>query len=191
MVRAVVAALTLLLIAAAPRDADRKLEGQLLVASPEMGDPRFARSVILVVRHDKNGAFGLIVNRPLDERDYADLLGSADDVHGKLRVHFGGPVELELGFVLHSLDYRRAETLEIDGRFGMTMSREILVDMAQRKGPAKSLFAFGYAGWGPGQLEAELARGDWFMAPADARLIFDDDRARLWDEAMARRTRDL
>ena len=171
------------------------LAGQLLIASPEIGDPRFDHAVILMVRHNKEGAFGIIVNRPIEHRSLADLLremGEHDTgIDGSIRVFAGGPVEPGIGFVVHSADYHRAETLDIDGRVAMTSSREILHDIGHHKGPLKFLVAFGYAGWGPGQLENELAQHGWFTSPEDSQLTFDDNRARVWETAMARRARDL
>jgi len=179
---------------AAPAES-ASLAGQLLIASPEMGDPRFRRTVILMVRHDHDGAFGIVINRPVEERSLASLLEaigeSGKGVSGSVRVFAGGPVGVENGFILHSSDYHSPGTVDIDGRVSMTSSPAILKDMAAHRGPAKSLIAFGYAGWGPGQLEGELARHDWATAPEDPHLVFDDDRDRLWDDAMARRTIDL
>jgi putative transcriptional regulator len=100
-------------------------------------------------------------------------------------------VQPEIGFVLHSADYRRSDTVDIDAHVAMTASREILRDIANRHGPQKFLVAFGYAGWAPTQLEGELAQGFWFIAPEDARLVFDLDRGKVWDDAMKRRTQDL
>jgi len=171
------------------------LAGQLLIAAPTIGDPRFAHTVILMVRHDKDGALGVVINRPVGERSIAALLeatGHDDaDVAGIVRVFAGGPVQPELGFVVHSAEYRRAETVDIDGRVAMTASRQILLDIGHNQGPEKSLFALGYAGWGPGQLEDEMARNNWFTTPEEPKLVFDEDRDKLWDEAMARRTREL
>src|SRR5689334_949864 len=168
------------------------LAGQLLIAAPTIGDPRFAHTVILIVHHDKEGALGIVINRPVGERSVAALLeatGHDDaDVAGSVRVFAGGPVQPELGFVVHSAEYRRAETVDVDGRVAMTASRQILLDIGHNQGPEKSLFALGYAGWGPGQLEGELAHNDWFTAPEQPKLVFDDERDKLWDEAMARRT---
>jgi putative transcriptional regulator len=182
--------------AAAPDPSDTSsLAGQLLIAAPTIGDPRFAHTVILMVRHDKEGAFGIVINRPVGERSIAALLEATGDndpeVSGSVRVFAGGPVQPELGFVVHSAEYRRAETLDVDGRVAITASRQILRDIGHNQGPQKSLFALGYAGWGPGQLEGELARHDWFTAPEEPKLIFDDDRENLWEDAMARRTREL
>jgi len=147
------------------------------------------------VRHNKGGAIGIIINRPIEERSLASILEAigedATGVKGRVLLFAGGPVEPEIGFVLHSVDYRRAKTVDIDGHVAMTSTPEILRDIAHEKGPAKALIAFGYSGWGPGQLENEMAQRAWFTAPADANLIFDEDRERVWEEAMARRTRPL
>jgi putative transcriptional regulator len=188
------AAMVLGLVAADPPETV-SLTGQLLIAAPTIGDPRFAHTVILMVRHDSQGAFGIVINRPVGEGSIASLLeGAGEDISGisgSVKIFAGGPVQQELGFVVHSTEYRLDETLEVDGRVAMTANRQVLRDIGHNRGPAKSLFALGYAGWGPGQLEGELARHDWFTTPAEPRLIFDDERANLWEEAMARRTRDL
>jgi len=177
-----------------PAESD-SLAGQLLVASPEIGDPRFAETVILVLRHKLSGAIGIVINRPIEERTFASLLQAIgdepSDVEGRALLFAGGPVEPEIGFVLHSIDYRRDNTLEVAARIAVTTSREIIRDIAHKKGPAKALIAFGYAGWGPGQLDGEMAQNAWFIAPADPALVFDDERAALWQEAMARRRRPL
>src|SRR5262245_34922156 len=191
---ALLAALLLATAAADPPEI-ASLAGQLLIASPNIGDPRFAHTVILMVKHDKDGAFGITINRPVGEKSIASLLEApgedVPDIEGTLRIFAGGPVQPELGFVIHSAEYHREETISVDDRVAMTASRQILRDIGHRRGPQKSLFALGYAGWGPGQLEGELGRHDWFTAPEEPKLIFDDDRANLWEEAMARRTREL
>jgi putative transcriptional regulator len=147
------------------------------------------------VKHDKEGAFGIIVNRPIEERSLAGLLGAMGEqdtgIDGSIPVFAGGPVEPGIGFVVHSADYHRAETLDIDGRVAMTPSREILRDIGHHEGPMKFLVAFGYAGWGPGQLENELAQHGWFTTSEDPQLTFDENRARVWETAIARRARDL
>jgi putative transcriptional regulator len=190
------AILAALLLAPAADPADTaSLTGQLLIAAPTIGDPRFAHTVILMVKHDKDGALGIVINRPVGEESIASLLeGTGEDVSGidgNLRVFAGGPVQPDLGFVVHSAEYRRDETINVDGRVAMTASRQILRDIGHHRGPQKTLFALGYAGWGPGQLEGEMARHDWFTTPEEPKLIFDDDREHLWDDAMARRTREL
>jgi putative transcriptional regulator len=189
------AALVVLGVAPPEHSDTTSLAGQLLIAAPTIGDPRFAHTVILMVRHDNEGALGIVINRPVGERSIAALLeatGHNDpDIAGILRVFAGGPVQPELGFVIHSTEYRRAETVDVDGRVAMTASRQVLLDIGHNQGPEKSLFALGYAGWGPGQLEGELARHNWFTTPEEPKLVFDDDREKLWEDAMARRTREL
>jgi len=168
------------------------LAGQLLVAAPSMDDPRFAGAVILIVEHGPAGAMGVVVNRPIGERPLAgllDALGQKEgDVAGDVRVFSGGPVQPELGFVVHSSDYQRPETVAITDRLSMTASVAILQDIAAKKGPAKALVAFGYAGWGPGQLEHEIELSAWGLAEADPALVFDEDRDKVWDLAWKRRT---
>ena len=179
----------------AAQTAPASLAGQFLVASPSMGDPRFEHTVILMLRHDSGGAFGVVVNRPIGERPLADLLemlGEKDvTVAGKVRIFAGGPVQPEIGFVIHGTDYHRPGTLDVNAQVAMTSSREILRDIGNDKGPKKSLIAFGYAGWGPGQLEGELARREWAIAPGEAKLIFDEDRDKVWEAAFSRRMQDL
>jgi putative transcriptional regulator len=172
------------------------LKGQLLIATPSMRDPRFDHAVILIIRHDREGALGIVINRPLGEKPLAELLTvfglkDAPAATGTVRIFLGGPVQPEVSLVVHSPDYHSAVTLDVNGRFGMTASREVLRDLADKAGPMKSLVAFGYAGWGAGQLEGELAHNVWYTAPADAALVFDDDRDKVWEHATARRTQDL
>jgi putative transcriptional regulator len=171
------------------------LAGQILIASPGLRDPRFDHTVILLVRHSPGGALGIVLNRPLGERPLASLLEAIGErnsgVTGNLRIFYGGPVQPEIGFVVHSADYHQPETVDIDGRIAMTSSREILRAIVDKHGPQKILVAFGYAGWGAGQLEAELAQRAWFTAPQDSKLIFDEDRDKVWDDAMAHRMQDL
>ena len=172
------------------RAQDDPLVGQLLIASPQITEAVFSHTVILVVQHTDQGALGIVINQPFEEKTIASLLdafGKSDDsVQGKVQVFAGGPMEPGVGFIVHSIDYHRAETQPIDSKIALTASVEVLRDMGHGKGPKKSLVAFGYAGWGPGQLEVELARHDWLRIPEDPDLIFDDDRKKVWDDAMAR-----
>ncbi len=170
------------------------LAGQLLIATPEMRDPRFDHAVILVVRHDSSGALGIVINMPAGTRPLSELLaaiGEKDTDTGTVPIYMGGPVEPDMALVLHSADYHAQGTIDVDGHVALTTNPQILRDIAARKGPQKSLFAFGYAGWGAGQLESELAHNVWYTAPEDPKLVFDEDRAKVWDRAMARRTQDL
>ena len=180
---------------AEPRAAIGNLAGQLLVASPEMGDPRFAQTVIYMVRHDASGAQGLVVNRPLGELPLAVLLEQMGiekkGTQGTVRLHSGGPVEGLRIFVLHTTDYVGDGTLSIKDGIALTWEPTILGAIAQGKGPRRAMVALGYAGWAPGQLEAEMKAGAWVRASADEALIFDTDHGSKWDRAMARRKIDL
>ncbi len=175
--------------------AKTSLVGQFLIATPDMGDPRFERTVILIAEHDQTGALGIVLNRPIGDETMKDLLeavGEKDpDAAGAVRVFAGGPVQPETGFVVHTPDYRLPETHAITDRLSLTSNVKILRDVAGGKGPAKILVAFGYAGWGPGQLENEIEAGAWATGEADPTLVFDADRDKLWEEAWSRRTQRL
>ena len=163
--------------------------GQLLIATALAGPP-FDHAVILVAQHDKNGALGIVINRPLDRHSIASLLEAygvdASGVTGSVRLFLGGPVDPQAGLVLHSADYRNKNTFEIDGRVALTTGPQILRDIGLGKGPRRKLVAFGYAGWGPLQLDSELRHGVWDTVPEDTALVFDDDRTKVWSDAMAR-----
>jgi putative transcriptional regulator len=168
------------------------LAGQLLIAAPDIGDPRFAHAVILVAVHKREeGALGITLNRPIGEKPLASLLRAvgedAKDVAGHVRVFAGGPVQPDVGFIVHSAEYRRTGTIAIDEKVALTSSPEVLRDIAHGHGPKRSLIAFGYAGWAPGQLEAERGANAWFITPETPQLVFEEDRDTLWDKAMARR----
>lgn len=172
-----------------------ELGGTTLIAMPGMGDPRFAKSVILVCAHSPDGAMGLIVNRPNPDLSFARLLeqlniprATADSPDARdIRVHFGGPVERSRGFVLHSPDYTAGRaTMAVPGGFGMTATLDVLQAMAQGAGPRAALLALGYAGWGPGQLEAEITRNDWLTSDSTESLIFASDDGGKWTLALRR-----
>jgi putative transcriptional regulator len=184
---------TALLCAALPANPDEapappSLAGQLLVAAPSMGDPRFERTVILIVKHDPDGAVGIVINKPIGETAIASIFEALGQGGGDVRVFSGGPVQPEIGFVVHSADYHRPETIAVNERVSMTSSLDILRDIGAKKGPAKILVALGYAGWGPDQLEREIELRAWGIAEADPTLIFDEDRDKVWDHAWKRRT---
>lgn len=171
------------------------LAGQLLVATPNMRDPRFAETVLVVVRHNQDGALAIIINRPVGEQPAARLLEALGEkpegAAGTIAVFYGGPVQPEQGFVLHSSDYSDSATLAINADVALTASPEVLRLIAGGHGPKKSLLAFGYAGWAPGQLENEMLHDSWYTTPLDPKLVFDEDRDKVWELAVERRTRDL
>ena len=178
-----------------PLRAGRGLAGQFLVATEELGDPHFARTVIVLTQHDASGAMGLVVNRPLGDMPLARLLehfGMKGEGAGRtIRVHYGGPVEPARGFVLHTTEYSLEGTEVVGPGIALTARPEILQAIATGKGPRRFLFAMGYAGWAPGQLEREMDGGYWISVAPDADLLFDQDHARKWERALARQRIDL
>lgn len=165
------------------------LTGKLLVAMPGMPDPRFAQSVVLLCAHSEEGAMGVMINRPSDKVSLSGLFshlsiqGSAQAQRGV--VYSGGPVEEERGFVIHSADYNAAvATLDVTDAVAMTATVDILRDIAMGDGPDLQLIALGYCGWGPGQLEAEIAENGWLIAEGRSELIFSSDDDRKWQSAM-------
>jgi len=171
----------------AGRPADR-LAGQILVAMPSLSDPIFSQTVIFLCAHGEDGAMGIVLNRALQQPSFAGLLQQLDiqpsPPQRAIRLCAGGPVEGARGFVLHTTDWREDSTLEIDGTFALTTSLDVLKAIAEGAGPRACLLALGYAGWGPGQLEAELAENAWLSVPPDESLVFDDQDETRWRRAM-------
>ena len=165
------------------------LSGKLLIAMPGMGDPRFEHAVVMLCAHSGEGAMGLIVNKQVPELMLDDLLEQLNIPRGAgsrdRAVYFGGPVEGGRGFVLHSTDYTgRETTMVIDDTFGMTATKDILVEIAASQGPRATLTALGYAGWGPGQLESELQQNAWLTVDADETIVFEAANAEKWGRAL-------
>lgn len=176
---------------------DGYLEGQLLIASPSMLDPRFARSVIYLCAHTADGAMGIVINQPAQNISFSNLLEQLDILDEKdeillpqvidMAVHLGGPVEKSRGFVLHSPDYFvRNSTLTVGGDICLTATIDILKALAAGAGPDRALMALGYAGWGAGQLENEIASNSWLNCEADPDLIFNADPASKYELAFAK-----
>lgn len=170
-------------------DEQLDLTGALLVAMPGMGDPRFDRSVILLCDHSEDGAMGLIVNKPVRDMALGDLLHQLDlqalGAAHTAPVHYGGPVESGRGFVLHSIDYQSGlKTLNVANQFGMTATIDVLEAIANGQGPEHALVMLGYSGWGPGQLEGEIARNGWLTASPTADLVFGTDDGGKWAGAV-------
>ncbi|MCK9467885.1 MAG: YqgE/AlgH family protein [Porticoccaceae bacterium] len=152
------------------------LKNQLLLAMPGLQDPRFSRAVIYLCEHNEDGAMGLVINQPIDvpmSRVFEDLAVEYPDHIGRRPLLSGGPVQQERGFVLHkSADRHWESTVEVSPDISITASRDIIIDIARAEGPADSYITLGYAGWGPGQLEQELADNAWLTIPADPDIIF-------------------
>ncbi|MEL0108004.1 MAG: YqgE/AlgH family protein [Rhodospirillaceae bacterium] len=166
------------------------LKGQFLVAAKKMPDPRFAKTVILMVHHDRTGAQGFVINKVIGKGALAKFLqGFGVKSQAKpetVGLYYGGPVEFDRVAVLHSPDYRDASTKKISKNLAWSDRKDVLTAIANGKGPQKRMFIFGYSGWAPGQLEHEMAQETWLTAPADADLIFDKDPKTLWDRILAK-----
>lgn len=164
------------------------LTGQMLVAMPSMQDPRFARTVTFLCTHSPEGAMGLVVNRLYGDLNFQGLLNQLDISLSpgieEMPIHFGGPVEPARGFVLHSTDYKGEGTMQISETIALTATLEVLKDLAKGVGPKRAILALGYAGWSPGQLDAELQTTGWLIAPADDDIIFDLNPEDKWQRAL-------
>ncbi|MCB8879175.1 YqgE/AlgH family protein [Acidisoma cellulosilytica] len=173
----------------AHRAADR-LAGQILIAMPSLTDPNFNQTVILVCAHGQDGAMGLVLNRSVEKPNFSGLMKQLDIQPNpparEIRLCAGGPVENVRGFVLHTADWMAESSLVVDGGYGLTTSLDVLKAIAEGEGPRQGLLALGYAGWGPGQLEAELSSNAWLSVHPDEGLIFDADNASRWRRAMGK-----
>jgi putative transcriptional regulator len=172
------------------------LDGQMLIAMPSMRDERFARSLIYVCAHSSEGAMGIVVNQMAGNINFPDLLVQLEVIPAAdliqlppraetVRVLKGGPVETGRGFVLHSSDFFiENSTLPIDDGICLTATLDILKAIARGDGPVSAVLALGYAGWSPGQLEAEIQENGWLHCTADAELIFGTDLDGKYDRAL-------
>jgi putative transcriptional regulator len=161
-----------------------------------MLDQRFARSVIYLCSHSEEaGAMGLVINKLLDALTMGELFAQLDISPSRIvnsrPVHFGGPVEAGRGFVLHTSDYSEDATLVVDGEIAVTATLEILRAIGKGQGPRHSLFALGYAGWAPGQLDAEIQANGWLSVAADNDIVFASDNDEKWRRALAKLGIDL
>ncbi|MFZ6016394.1 MAG: YqgE/AlgH family protein [Nitrospirota bacterium] len=160
------------------------LTGMFLIAVPSLKDPNFERTVVLICNHTKDGAFGLVINRILLNSfvpllDGLDIKGSVIDIP----VFYGGPVKPGEGYILYAPAARYYPSMRINDNLALTTTKEILIDITKSKGPEQFLFALGFAGWAPGQLEYELVMDGWLIAPIDNRIIFDVPVNERWQAA--------
>ena len=168
------------------------MTGKMLVASPDMRDPNFAETVVLISEHDQNCAFGLILNREMGRGPVLSLMkglgiepkeGSAEGAELPIRLHRGGPVEPGLGFILHGPGFKAANTVVINSSISMTANPDVVRAIAAGQGPKRYLMLLGYAGWAPGQLEGEIQRGGWDIIEADADIVLDANTKSKWKRA--------
>ena len=171
-------------------DQESYLSGQLLIAMPQMSDPRFARTVVYLCAHNADGAMGLVVNKLIGSLSFKELLAqmglATESVNDQVCVHFGGPVESGRGFVLHTTDYMSEATMKVDDHFALTATVDVLREIADGKGPDQAMLALGYAGWAPGQLDDEIQNNGWLHVVADHDLVFGEEDDTKWDRAVAK-----
>lgn len=164
------------------------LDGKLLVAMPTMSDPRFERAVILLCAHSEDGAMGILLNKTLDALSFNDLLGQLDIPNAPetspIKVHFGGPVDTERGFVVHTTDLLHETTLVIGEDMALTATIDMLKTIASGSGPDNSFLALGYSGWGPGQLEEEILQNGWLVVKPDKDIVFGPELDAKWQIAV-------
>jgi putative transcriptional regulator len=167
------------------------LEGKLLIALPGMTDERFAQTVIYMCAHSAKGAMGIVINKPIPGLSFAEVMKQLQietkPLIGQFPILYGGPVETGRGFVLHSGDYEGSDsTLPVSEDISLTATLDILRALAEGRGPKQALFALGYAGWAPGQVETEFQRNGWLHCKSDPSLVFGVDPEAKWRTALQR-----
>lgn len=167
--------------------AQTSFSNQLLIAMPGMLDPNFSSTVTLICEHNAEGALGIVINRPMNLKlgglfEQLDVL-EPDAAAASRPVFDGGPVARERGFVLHNPEVRFESSVAVSPEIQLTLSRDVLEAIAAGRGPSKSLVALGYAGWQPGQLEAEMLANTWLNVPATPEIVFDVPYTERWMSA--------
>lgn len=163
-------------------------QGQILVSLPGMVDPRFHKALIMICGHDENGAMGIVINKVIENVHLKDIIDQMDLTSikhiPKQAIHYGGPVEIGRGFVLHTSDCMQGSSVSITDDIALTASTNLIQDVVQEKGPDHLLIALGYAGWSGGQLEEEIMQNAWLTVPAESKLVFDRDPDTLWERTL-------
>lgn len=164
------------------------LAGHLLIAMPQMEDPRFSRTVVYICAHTAEGAMGLVINRLFEGLSFPELLEQlgieSSPACDTISVHVGGPVEGGRGFVLHSADYMHDTSLMVQDGIALTATVDVLRAIAAGSGPRERILALGYAGWSAGQLDSEIKENAWLNVPADTALLFGTDIDHKWEAAI-------
>ncbi len=169
---------------------DGYLTGKLLLAMPSLMDSPFEKAVIYICSHDKKGAMGIIINRPLPYIDFDDIIQQLKIDTKSIKsnsippVHFGGPVDITRGFLLHSTDNIHKDTILLNKEIGITATTDMLKHIVMGDGPANIIFTIGYTGWGEGQLESEIQLNSWLITDASTELLFYTDGNEKWEKAL-------
>lgn len=172
---------------------DHYLNGQILLAMPSMGDPRFNKAAIFVCAHDEKGAMGIVINHVLPGLEFGSLLKDLEiesNITLPMRLNHlpvlcGGPVETARGFLIHSRDFKQPDTIEVNNDIFVTGTIDALLALTEEEAPKNMIFALGYAGWGAGQLEKEIIDNAWLTLPATAALIFNEKTGNIWDQGLS------
>jgi putative transcriptional regulator len=164
------------------------LKNHILIAMPHMQDPYFARSVVFICEHTKEGAMGLIINRPFHEPDLEKLFSEFyEDTQDILKivpkVYFGGPVMVERGIVLHSASHYTTGTIKLSDEFAITSHKTILENISRNEGPEQYKLMLGHAGWTANQLEREIENGDWLLQSTTLDFVFNMPEDLMWKHA--------
>ena len=156
-----------------------------LISMPHMNDPIFSKSLIYLCENNPDGSLGLIINKPMVSENAADILQKTglETIKPVPEVYFGGPINLQMGLILHDADYEIEGTLPVSKSIALTSNKQIVNDIKLGEGPKKYRFSMGYAGWGKGQLEKEIEKGDWLLIPANKKFIFSIPDIDKWQVA--------
>jgi len=166
------------------------VKNNFLIATNKMNDDRFEKTVVAMIENDENGAWGLVINKPLGSVPLSYLVNSKLNISEKrkelfdvnISVFWGGPVELKKIFIIHSNEYQ-SETTKNYGDISISQDYDILFDIAEKKGPENSLVILGYSGWGSGQLEGEMEKDHWILSDFDPDIIFEKESKKKWPKA--------
>ena len=161
----------------------KNLQNHFLITTPQLDESIFDKGIIYICEHDKNGAMGIMLNKPIPNIEKILSKFELKNITPKPNIYLGGPVDLNKGFVIHDNNYEINGTLEVSKDISLTSNLKIVNDILDGKGPNKFRFTLGYSGWGPGQLEDELKKGSWLILPADQNLIFNTPDNMMWKAA--------
>ena len=166
----------------------KSFSNHFIISMPHMNDPIFSKSLIYICEHDNDGAMGLIINKPMISENAADIIQQTGlaQIKPPPDIYFGGPVNLEMGLILHDANYNIEGTLTISKSVALTSNKQIVLDLKNGDGPDEFRFSFGYAGWGKGQIEREIENGDWLLMPADDDFIFSIPNTDKWKKAASK-----
>ena len=166
----------------------KSFSNHFIISMPHMNDPIFSKSLIYICEHDNDGSMGLIINKPMISENAADIIQQTGlaKIEPTPDIYFGGPVNLEMGLILHDANYNIEGTLSISKSVALTSNKQIVLDLKNGGGPDEFRFSFGYAGWGKGQIEREIENGDWLLMPADDDFIFSIPNTDKWKKAASK-----